>query len=483
MIHRGTARALFIRKRGPLLHFSTTKTTPPKVSSPFFNWVARGTLVACLTTFAFVSYNSFKPTLAPDTEMKLRKLPPVDKLLDMDQVQALFSQNQQSFVPLSPSASVARIDLNSLASNDPIEDRHSQHESDQGVIVGIYDGHGGFQCADVVSKLLVSYVAREINTNGGAGAGKSAITSALKNAFVALDKDITTGCLQMTSSASHWWDVFFKPSSYASVLQGIRIAGSGSCAIVCYAVGEDVYVASTGDCRAVLGRRMGYVHKGEPQYQSIELSKDQTAVSPTEFSRMCEEHPGEDATIVVRGRVLGGLQPSRAFGDARYKWPISVQEVLTPHLGRRIPPNLLTPPYVTAEPEVTYYKRDENDEFIVLACDGLWDDMDSNTSVQVVKNLMGKGYTGNYSTALMIAALSGNGRFPERVQHSLSIPAPKSRGYRDDMTVSVLFFPSAKVPKAVSSIPLPPVPPFTPTTAPQLYDWVGFLKNKPQSKL
>ena len=43
--------------------------------------------------------------------------------------------------------------------------------------------------------------------------------------------------------------------------------------------------------------------------------------------RIQSEHPPSEADDVVRrGRILGGLEPSRAFGDARYKWPVPVQE-------------------------------------------------------------------------------------------------------------------------------------------------------------
>jgi pyruvate dehydrogenase phosphatase len=42
---------------------------------------------------------------------------------------------------------------------------------------------------------------------------------------------------------------------------------------------------------------------------------------------MVLEHPIEEESDVIReGRVLGGLEPSRAFGDARYKWPRDMQE-------------------------------------------------------------------------------------------------------------------------------------------------------------
>lgn len=37
--------------------------------------------------------------------------------------------------------------------------------------------------------------------------------------------------------------------------------------------------------------------------------------------------------MILRGRILGGLEPSRAFGDARYKWPREVQEMWVPDVS------------------------------------------------------------------------------------------------------------------------------------------------------
>lgn len=43
---------------------------------------------------------------------------------------------------------------------------------------------------------------------------------------------------------------------------------------------------------------------------------------------MRSEHPEDERDAVIRnGRVLGGLEPTRAFGDARYKWPAELQEM------------------------------------------------------------------------------------------------------------------------------------------------------------
>ena len=34
----------------------------------------------------------------------------------------------------------------------------------------------------------------------------------------------------------------------------------------------------------------------------------------------------ESNSVIREGRVLGGLEPTRSFGDARYKWPLAIQE-------------------------------------------------------------------------------------------------------------------------------------------------------------
>lgn len=43
---------------------------------------------------------------------------------------------------------------------------------------------------------------------------------------------------------------------------------------------------------------------------------------------MRSEHPADESDNVIRnGRVLGGLEPTRAFGDARYKWTTELQDM------------------------------------------------------------------------------------------------------------------------------------------------------------
>lgn len=117
--------------------------------------------------------------------------------------------------------------------------------------------------------------------------------------------------------------------------------------------------------------------------------------NPKEVSRMRAEHPASEADTVIRnGRVQGGLQPTRAFGDAVYKWTTeqgdAINEVLkaTDNKPRSIRPWNYTPPYVTARPEVTYRPLDTKDgeklKFVVLATDGLWDCITSEEATLLV---------------------------------------------------------------------------------------------------
>ena len=146
---------------------------------------------------------------------------------------------------------------------------------------------------------------------------------------------------------------------------------SGSCALLSFYDTNTslLRVACTGDSRAVLGRR------GESgKWVATPLSIDQTGGNPDEEARMRKLHPGEEG-VIRNGRVLGGLEPTRAFGDASYKWTREVSEKLKrSFFGRTPSPNLRTPPYVTAEPVVTTTKIEpEKGDFVVMATDGLWE--------------------------------------------------------------------------------------------------------------
>lgn len=157
---------------------------------------------------------------------------------------------------------------------------------------------------------------------------------------------------------------------------------SGACALLSFYDSNSrlLRVACTGDSRAVLGRR-----GASGKWVATPLSVDQTGSNPDEAARVRKLHPGENSAI-KNGRILGGLEPSRAFGDASYKWTREVSERMrSSFFGRTPNPLLRTPPYVTAEPVVTTTKIEpENGDFVVMATDGLWEMLTNEEVVGLV---------------------------------------------------------------------------------------------------
>lgn len=122
--------------------------------------------------------------------------------------------------------------------------------------------------------------------------------------------------------------------------------------------------------------------------KSIHLSHDHNSDNIEEIKRIHSSHPEKEKNNVIRGnRLLGQLMPLRAFGDFGYKWPVAkiksigLTKAFGPHV---IPPFYLTPPYLTAEPEVlTFDLKDSvsGDRFVVLGTDGLWEQFESSREV------------------------------------------------------------------------------------------------------
>ncbi|KAF8926072.1 hypothetical protein BGZ58_000220 [Dissophora ornata] len=439
---------------------------------------------------------SFSPfSGGPHFEKQLRMLTP-------DQVEQRLAQNQNSYRVItkeeerrnkSKQSLILGYCVNQVASNNPIEDDLSRHvvRGKDGRIekafFGVFDGHGGWCCSQKVAQELAPSVATELE-NVKDHHDVMAVMEAIENGFLKLDDQIVNETVQRVLEFPS------RPLACSSLLPAI----SGSCALMAYVdvKEKDLYVACTGDSRAVLGvREPSPTKKDGHSWKAVPLSFDQTGRNRWEVRRLQEEHPGEENTVVMRGRVLGGLEPTRAFGDARYKWTSEIQEKVFQLFPSYRQPhrNFHTPPYVTAKPVVKHHKIHPEDRFLVMATDGLWDKLTSDEVVQLVgelldgrigqeqkvldrgelknikeklkviksavtgkkgdqaeneeeltpANLAPKGPVSqirqftfkdqsNASTHLVRNALGGGD--DEKLAATLSIPAPMSRVYRDDIT-------------------------------------------------
>lgn len=238
----------------------------------------------------------------------------------------------------------------------------------------------GWTTSAKLRNVLISYVARELNTTYKAAAADpsiqtpspEAIDNAIKQGFVRLDNDIVYESV----------DKVMKSNSRRVAAEILAPALSGSCALLAFydSQSQDLRIAVAGDSRAVLGRR-----GPSGKWVATALSEDQTGGTPSEIERLQKEHPGEQY-VVRNGRILGQLEPSRSFGDAFYKWTRETQDKIKSRFFGRTPhPMLKTPPYVTAEPIITRTKIDpKQGDFVVLATDGLWEMLTNEEVVGLV---------------------------------------------------------------------------------------------------
>ncbi|KAF9481840.1 protein serine/threonine phosphatase 2C [Pholiota conissans] len=467
------------------------------------------------------------------SEMVTRSFP----LLPMKELDARIQENATSESHVRPDGTSWKYTTANLASNSPIEDAHSNQIVGRDVsdpsapgdylFFSVMDGHGGYETSRLLSRVLIQGVALELSkliedpkalaqsgllnrlrsilwlapskaVKAPLDADPGRVSQAIENAFVNFDNELLQAPLRVLANNISPEDYKTKtvpdlsqhPLSLTTMLPAI----SGICALMAIfdTAHHDLYVACVGDSRAVAGVWQP-TSNGQGQWRIEVLSEDQTGRNPSEIARIQSEHPKDEEDYVIReGRVLGGLEPSRAFGDARYKWPRAVQDVLSEAFmvgnGKplRPPPALFkSPPYVTARPVVTHRKMslsstsgpetlENTKRFLVLATDGLWDQLSNEEVVGLVgghlSSLKGKisksdlpnlvptasgsqGVNGkkertinkegswtftdsNISAHLIRNAFGGGDE--QALRRMLSIPPPHSRRYRDDVTVTVI---------------------------------------------
>lgn len=222
----------------------------------------------------------------------------------------------------------------------------------------------------MLSQALVSYVARELKEADKTDA--ASIDKAINDGFVKLDDDIVQGALKSATSAES------RPR--AEVIADIAPAISGSMAILAIydPSTSTLRVASVGDSQAVLGQKSSAGPDGAPSeaattWTAVPLSTPQTPDRPDELARIHERHPGEPDSdlFTADGRRLLGLPVTRAFGDHRWKWPEdAITDIQKKFYSFPPRPNAKTPPYLTAEPEISTTVVKDGD-FAVLAT-GRW---------------------------------------------------------------------------------------------------------------
>lgn len=206
-------------------------------------------------------------------------------------------------------------------------------DSDEYALTAVYDGHGGRDIVDYLERNFSKNVAQELNHDDDAP-----ISTRLERAFLLTDIQSRKANL-MTSGAT----VVMCLAKRASAEPGAEVT---------------IHAANCGDARAVLSCTVD----------------ENGAACASRATRLTFDHraddEGEKLRIEAAGgfvhakRVLGILAVARSLGDHGLK------------------------EYVIAKPYISETKLTKAEgQFVIVACDGLWDVMDDQEAVDMVREI------------------------------------------------------------------------------------------------
>ncbi|KAI9512404.1 phosphatase 2C-like domain-containing protein [Russula earlei] len=189
----------------------------------------------------------------------------------------------------------------------------------------VYDGHGGGSVARFAGQNVHRRLIQEDSYQ------QQNYEEAMRRAFLGTDEDM--------------------------LADRAYIRDPSGCTAVTALVTNDnkIFVANAGDSRVVLSV------KGEAK----PLSFDHKPANESERKRILAA-----GGYIEFGRVNGNLALARALGDFEFKKNYS----LTP--DKQI---------ITSDPDITVHDMTYDDEFLVLACDGIWDCLNSQHVVDFVR--------------------------------------------------------------------------------------------------
>ncbi|KVH98077.1 Protein phosphatase 2C [Cynara cardunculus var. scolymus] len=222
---------------------------------------------------------------------------------------------------------------------------------------GVYDGHGG----QAVSKFCAKYLHQQVVKHEAYCSGD--IGTAAQKAFLRMD--------EMMCGQRGWRELAVlgdKRDQFSGMMEGLiwspksgELKGQnddwsveegphsnyegpacGSTACVAIIRNSQLVVANSGDSRCVISR------KGQAEKERITKA----------------------GGFIHCGRVNGTLNLTRAIGDMELK------------KDKSLPPEKQI---LTANPDINTVELCEDDDFLVLACDGIWDCMSSQQLVDFVR--------------------------------------------------------------------------------------------------
>lgn len=300
--------------------------------------------------------------------------------------------------------------------NNPSEDRWIYHKDAKWEIAGVFDGHGGWQVAEFAKNTIIPTTLKNLNTTD------PLLPYAMQQSMIRSYLDVE--------------EAYIKQIRAAYSLGFGAVANVGCCATLTVRHGQQLFVANSGDCRAVLGS-----HDAQNQFYARQITRDHNARTAIEQYELKKAHPNEDDIVRCKSEtacyVKGYLQLTRALGDLYLKYAeFNAPPDSHRSRGRHIK-QPYTPPYVQTTPDVFIVDIDKRDKFVILASDGVWDFISPDEAVDVVQQHRDATSAANaiVERALEKAAIEAR----MTVYDLKRLPHNMKRSYHDDTTALVVY--------------------------------------------
>ena len=259
-----------------------------------------------------------------------------------------------------------------------MEDSHitdiSKGENGRFNIFGVFDGHGGKEVAQFVSNHFTENFLKneKIKTND---VKQAIIDTFLNMDELMLQKEGIEELKTILKKSEEEDKIFFEKNKIEESKLDIYIKtvlnkeenpavnrGCTACVCIIDSFSKKVFFANAGDSRVILCKngkayRMSVDHKPELEFEKNRIQKAQ-------------------GWIDNNGRINGNLNLSRTLGDFEFKnnKDLKPQEQI-----------------ITAYPDVVVDKIEEDIDFIVIGCDGIWDCIQDQDICDIIYDKIKKG--------------------------------------------------------------------------------------------
>lgn len=203
----------------------------------------------------------------------------------------------------------------------------------------VFDGHSGRAAATYAAEHLLAAIQRHPGWEAD-------VPAAMRAGLAATDEEMRLG--------------------------GDAFKTCGTTALAALLLGRRLYVANVGDCRAVLSRRG----------RCVDLSTDHKPTTDSERERI----QAAGGFVDSEGYLNGTLGVSRALGDWHAECSVSHTRLKAVPPGPDATSSAAASAPLIAEADIQEHELTSEDEFLLLACDGLWDVLSSQNAVQLARS-------------------------------------------------------------------------------------------------